>query len=178
MITGLTIIGILTNVSTTSTLLDWILVSGIYLTVSLVLWWTQFQANKALRILGFVSTSAVFSVGYLVGSVGVLGVVFVVGNYAVDSQQWLPNGLIYKESILGNAVSDYRGRKVEIYKTIPWIPIIEWRIKEKEYRNIITYQKKLDVRYSQTTNEIYLSTSMEFGEGIHPEYWSDTLKLE
>jgi hypothetical protein len=52
ILTGLSFFSLLTNISTTLTQLDWVLFSSIYFSTSLVLWWTQFQINKPLKIIG------------------------------------------------------------------------------------------------------------------------------
>jgi hypothetical protein len=177
LLTGLSLFGLLTNISTTLSALDWILVSSCYLTVSFVLWWTQFQGNKLLKILGILAMIFIFGLGYLLGTIGALGVAFAVGEYETDTERWLGDGLIYKESSLGNAISDYRGKRVEIYKTISWMPIVEWRIQKKEYFNFITYGNKLNIDYQPTENKIYLSTSSLTGKDRHTERWADTLIL-
>lgn len=118
-----------------------------------------------------------FGLGYISGTVGALGVGFVVAEYDTDTEKWLGDGLIYKETSLGNAISDYRGKRVEIYKTISWFPILEWRTQKKEYFNLITYGNKLTVEYKPTENKIFLSTSMLWGKDKHTENWADTLIL-
>lgn len=177
LFSGITILGLLTNISTTITTLDWILVSSIYLTISLVLWWTQFQQNKFLKIIGLIALSLVFGIGYLSGTVGALGVGFVVAEFDSDTEVWLGDGYIYKESSLGNAISDYRGKRVEIYKTFSWLPIIEYRSQKKEYYNIVTYCNKLNLDYKPKENKLYLSASMNWGKEKQIQNWADTLIL-
>ena len=155
ILTGLSLLSLLTNISTTLSELDWLLVSSIYFSASLVLWWTQFQTNKFLKIIGVIIMVFTFGLGYISGTVGALGVGFVVAEYETDTEKWLGDGLIYKETSLGNAISDYRGKRVEIYKTISWFPIIEWRTYKKEYFNLITYGNKLTVDYKPTENKIF-----------------------
>ncbi len=176
ILTGLTLFGLLTNVSTTLSELDWILVSIIYFSVSLVLWWTQFQTNKLLKIMGVISMIFIFGLGYFFGTVGVLGVGFVVSEYETDIEKWLGDGLIYKEFALGNAISDYRGKRIELYKTISWMPIIEWRIQKKEYFNLIT--KNLTIDYKPNENKICLSASILWSKDRLSETWTDTLYLD
>ena len=116
-----------------------------------------------------------FGLGYLAGSIGILGVGFVIGYSLTDSEKWFENGVIYKESALGNAVSDSRGKRVTISKTTPWLPIIEWQLESREYSGRAVYKNILDVEYDSKKKEFYLSTTDQFSEP--PELWSDTLKI-
>ena len=60
ILTVLAFLGLLTNISTTLSALDWVIVSTIYLTISLVLVWTQFQKNKILKVIGIIAMIFVF----------------------------------------------------------------------------------------------------------------------
>ena len=178
IVTGLSIIGLITNISTTIKAVDWILVTSIYFSVCLFLWLIYYHKNKFLKVLAIIVMVVVYSLGYFLGSVGALGVGFVSAEYDTNAEKWIGNGLIYKETTLGNAISDYRGKRVEIYKTISWFPIIEWRILNKEYYNIITYRNDLNVDYHSDTKTIYLSASEYWGKNHELKTWSDTLRLK
>jgi hypothetical protein len=176
ILTALAFFGLATNISTTLSELDWLVVSTIYLTISLALAWTQFQKNKILKVLGIIVMVLVFGVGYLSGTIGVLGVSFVVGEYDTEYEEWLADGIIYKESILGNAISDHRGKKIEIYKTISWLPLIEWRTEVKEYKEYITIiTTPLTIDYKPEDNKIYLSASIWWEHDKKQINWTDTL---
>ncbi len=172
----LAILGIITNISTTSTFVDWLFVSFIYLTISFVLWWSQFIKNNLIKILGIIAISLTFSIGYILGSVGIIGLGFAISGTESINSKWIGNSLIYKEIPLGNAISDYRGKRVEIYKTSFLFPVIEWPILKKEYFNIITYKNKLNVNYVPEENKIILSATDKLWSG-EIKKWSDTLAL-
>ena len=118
----------------------------------------------------------VFGLGYLLSTIGILGVGFVLGDYDTSSQTHISKNLIYKETTLGNAISDYRGKRVEIYKTISWFPIIEWRILNKEYYNIIPCFNQINVNYQPDTRTFILRAKEINAEKM--ETWADTLKLK
>jgi hypothetical protein len=191
-LTALAFFGLLTDISTTLSELDWIIVSTIYLTISLVLVWTQFQKNKILKIIGIIAIIIVFGIGYLFGTIGVIGVGFIVGECTVDYEKRLENGIIYKESRLGNAISNHRGKKVEIYKTIPWFPIIEWKILSKEYYCYFSFPTNNNyevidfdvvtaiptIEYKSTENRIYLSVSKWSEREKKQINWADTLTIK
>lgn len=179
ILTVLTLLGLATNISTTLSEFDWLMVSTIYLTISLALTWTLFQKNKILKVVGIIAIVLVFGVGYLSGTIGALGVGFVVGEYDTEYEKWLGDGIIYKESILGNAVSDHRGKKVEIYKTISWLPIIEWGTYVKEYKEYSTITTTpLTINYKPEDNKIYLSASMRWEKDKKYINWADTLTIK
>ena len=106
-----------------------------------------------------------FGFVYFMGSVGLLGVGFGIGHYLTDYEKWYDNGLIYKEASLGNAISNFRGKSVEIYKTIEWLPLIEWRIERKE----------LDVKYDKVNNTFVLKAEDQRGDSTY--YWSEQITL-
>ena len=161
ILTGLAFIGLLTNISTTLSELDWLVVSTIYLTISLASAWTHFQKNRILRVVGIVAMVLIFGAGYFSGTIGALGVGFVVGEYDTEYEKWLGDGIVYKESNLGNAVSDHRAKKVELYKTVSWFPLFESRTDVKVYNEYITIMTTpLSINYKPGNNRIYLSASM------------------
>jgi hypothetical protein len=172
------LIGLLTHLSTTVSTIDWIFVTSIYFTISLLLWWTTSQTNIIIKVIGIIVMTFVFGLGYISGTVGALGVGFVTAEYSTDKEQWLEDGLIYKETALGNAIADYRGKRVEIYRTISWFPIIEWRIQHKEYYNRITYIQPLTVDYKQDERKICLTASEQSGKDEKLEIWTDTLTIK
>jgi hypothetical protein len=178
VLTLLALFGLLTNISTTLSELDWVIFSTIYFTISLVLVWTQFQKNKLLKVLGFIAMFIVFAFGYLSGTIGALGVGFVVGEYDTEYEKWLGNGIIYKESLLGNAISDHRGKKVELYKTITWLPFIEWKIQEKTYTEYVRCMSTPStINFNSKDNKVYIYGSMWSEQDEKHIYWNDTLTV-
>jgi len=170
--------GLLTKISTTLSLIDWLIITSFYFNISFFLWIITYKKNILIKIIGIILFFLIFGLGYFSSTVGAIGIGFVTAEYSTDSEKWLDNGIIYKECILGNAIADYRGKRVEIYKTISWFPVIEWRKMHKDYYDIITYMKPLIVNYKQEENKIYLKTSINCGPDNKLETWADTLKLE
>jgi hypothetical protein len=176
IISGIAILGLLTKFSTTNAELDWIIITLPFLAVIILLWWTQFQTNRIIKITGIIAMVLVFSVGYFSGTVGILGVGFVVGEFETNNEIWFDNGLIYKETSLGNAISDYRGKRIEINRTIKWLPLIEWQILSKEYFDFLAYGQQLNVVYDKPKNEFLLSAKEQLQDSTY--YWTDTIRLE
>ncbi len=117
----------------------------------------------------------VFGIGYLSSTIGILGVGLVLGDYETSCEKYLSKNLIYKETTLGNATSNFRGKRVEIYKTISWLPIVEWRILNKEYYNGTPNLNRLNVVYRADEKVIYLNVK-EISAG--KMVWVDTLHLK
>lgn len=178
IVTGFSIFGLITNISTTIKVIDWILITSIYFSVCFFLWLIYFHKNRILKVLAVIGMISVYSIGYISATVGALGIGFISAEHDTKVEKWIGNGLIYKETTLGNAISDYRGKRVEIFKTISWFPIIEWRILHKEYYSFITYGNNLKVEYHPDIKTIYLSASEHWGKKNEIKTWSDTLRLE
>ena len=126
-ITGLSTLGFIFKVSTTIKLIDWIAITSIFFFVCIALWY-YYSKNKLIKALSVLAMVVVFGISYLSSTIGILGVGFILGDYETTNETHISKNLTYKETILGNAISDYRGKRIEIYKTISWFPIIEWRI--------------------------------------------------
>lgn len=176
IISLLSIFGLVFSVSTTIKVLDWILLTSCYFSICLMLWHLMSSKMKIVKYTSIVLMILVFGIGYFSATFGILGVGFILGDFDTNNEIWLNNGLIYKETSLGNAVSDYRGKRVEIYRTIKWLPILEWRIEKKEYFNVIPYLGPLTVYYKPVDKMIFLSAKdTRFEE---PKYWYDTIRLK
>ncbi len=179
IMTVLAFLGMATHISTTLSELDWLILSSFYFTVSFALLWTQFQTRKVIKIFGAFLIFFVLGVGYLSGTVGALGVGFIIGNYETAYEKWYDDGIIYKETSIGNAISDVRGKKVEIYKTLKWFPFIEWRVKNKEYYSSVTYlTTPLTVDCKPDKEEIILTAKYDRDKGNKQEMWTDTLRIK
>lgn len=177
-LTVLTTLALFFKVSTISLPLNWLLVSGFYLSLSIILWWSQFQPNTFLKIVGTLFMISTFGIGYLSGTLGILGVGFIVADFETDTEKKLGNGIIYRELSIGNAISDYRGTRVEIYKTVAWLPVFEYRLIEKEYDNVIAYPNEIKVNYEPNKHIIQLSANIVSLNDGGREKWSDSIKLK
>ncbi|MEH3111884.1 hypothetical protein [Pedobacter terrae] len=177
-LTVLTTLALLFKVSTISVPLNWLLVSGFYLSLSLILWWSQFQPNKFLKIIGTFLMISTFGIGYLSGTLGILGVGFIVADFESDAEKKLSNGIIYREHSIGNAISDYRGTRVEIYKTVEWLPVFEYQIIQKEYYDVIAYPNEIKVSYEPNKHIVHLSATIISLNDGRKEKWNDSIVVK
>jgi len=118
----------------------------------------------------------IFSIGYVSGTIGALGVGFVTAEYECDHVKWFDNGIIYKEYSLGNAISDYRGKRIDINRTIKYLPIIEWRLESKQYYNLAVYGQPLDVNYDIEQKTFFLSAERRWSDSTY--HWNDTIRIK
>lgn len=172
----LSILGLVFNFSTTSSIFDWICVSLLYMILVLVLWWTIFQPNRLLKFIGIISLTGTLLIGYMSGSIGILGVGFIVKEFDAEINKRIDNNFIYKEFTLGNALSDHRGKRVEIYKSLSWLPFLEWEIQSRKYTDYATYGQPLELIYNPE-NKILLMKAHE-NQANQIYYWSDTIRIE
>src|SRR5947208_16145427 len=60
VLSALTALSLLTNISTTFPPLDWLLLTSLYFLLCFTLWWTQFQLNKIVKLVGIICMFIVF----------------------------------------------------------------------------------------------------------------------
>jgi hypothetical protein len=170
------VFGLITGISTTSLEIDAVFVTSFYLLISLGLW-TGIQGRlKFIRITCIALSILIFSLGYFMGTIGALGIGFIAGSFESSSIKRYDNGIIYKERPLGNAFTDLKGKEVEIYKTIGWLPIIEWRLTDRKYYTSETYMNPLQVEYIRSAGTFILS--LPDSVKIDEKAWGDTLIVQ
>lgn len=170
----ISVIGAVTGISTTLSLLDWLLLTSSYLLLMLGLFLMAFHKG-VFKIPGIILTSLVLFINYTLGSAGFVGVALAIDARSCNKEVWLDDGLIYKEFREGNVLTDYRRLKVELYHTFPWFPLIEWKVQEDIFNSYIAYGNKLLIDYNKDKREIHLSTSMRFPQRDTTYYWADTV---
>ena len=117
----------------------------------------------------------IFAFTYLSSTIGVLAVGFAVAEYESSYAQKLTDELIYKEFSLGNALSDYRGKRIEIHKTLTWFPLIEWQIRKEHYSSYLVLGEPLKIDYNPVSTELYLSSKKTYRDSTF--YWNDTIRI-
>jgi len=173
-----------TSISTTSSKVDWLFIAILYLCISIVLFWAHYQKKGIVSYLGRHAMLPVFGVGYILGTIGFMVIGMVVAHNTVDAEIWLSKNLIYKESRLGHATSDYRGKKVEIYRTISWLPLLEWRIINKDYwlgaesgAPVEVLTEPLSIKLSEDASQLFVAAHHPSNERSVPKVWADTLHI-
>lgn len=120
------------GISTSFSALNWIAFCSIYLTINLWLCTGCKHPNKWVKTPIKILTLIICAVGYLAGSIGVLGIGLVVGGYEPVAQQKVTSHIIYREYSLGNALTEGRGSRMSLYRTYFWLPFIEYEFFTKD----------------------------------------------
>lgn len=104
-----------------------------YLAASLLLIFAYQQKHLIVKIISAVLMIALFGAGYLLSTIGILGLGFILGDIDADRSIPLTNSLTYKQYNRGNAISDYRNVEVSVRKTYKWLPFLESEVFTKTY---------------------------------------------
>jgi hypothetical protein len=176
IISILVLLGLLTHIVTISQNLNWFLVTSIYLTISVLLWLTQSNTKRIVKNTGTMLQFAIFGFGYLAATFGFLFILLTSWDLDTDQRKWLTDNLIYKERNIGQGLDpSVRIKKVEIYKTVQFLPLLAYRIQSKIYEEWdFPLKKDLDVTYSAKDQTVYL-TSVVHGYKVFS--FSDTINL-
>lgn len=170
------ILTIIVNISFTSSIVDFIFTSFFYLGICFGIWILKFNKKAILKTSGIILAVLIFGLNYLLSTVGALGVGFALNDWTPRQEIKLDNNLIYKEIPLGMATDDYRGKRVEIYKRIGFLPL-ERKILTKSYINETGgFIYKLDVKYNSKTKDLYLFGADRLRDK-EINYWYDTINI-
>lgn len=131
--TAIIVLALALDISTTSELVDWILASSIYFTCCILIWTAIYDRNGLLKGIGILCSVVVFGLALLSCTIGLLGLGLIIGEVIPDNHISLQDGIIVKEYYNGNAISDSRATTIEVFQTIPWLPVVEWRKVKKRY---------------------------------------------
>ena len=79
-----------------------------------------------LRIVALLGAAIPICVGYLLSTIGLLGLMLVIGDYAraPNKVEQMDSGLVCRVTRLGSAVTD-SGYTVSLYRNWDWFPLIE-----------------------------------------------------
>ena len=175
---GLAIIGLITGITTISSLLDWFLLMSIYGSACLMIWIYRTERGRKAHYLAGIAQLSIFGMGYVFSTAGFLAVGFMVEAHVPTDVRNIDNGLIYKEIPYGNSVSDFRLKHVEITRTLPVLPVLEWPIVRREYdASDELMAPPFGIYYNQQRQQVCLSASHLSDDTHRIETWSDTLDV-
>ncbi len=86
--------------------------------------WHRRWIEYPVRVFGWL----VIVAGWVASTLGVLGVAMVVGEMMPDYRIPTEHGLTVATYALGVATSDYRCAEIEVYRRVPGMPLLEYRI--------------------------------------------------
>jgi hypothetical protein len=176
IISLLTISGLLTHIITISQNLNWFLVMLVYLTISVLLCLTRYNAKPAIKNVGIILRIVIFGIGYLAATLGFFFVLLASFDLDTDQRKWLTDDLIYKERNIGQGPDpSVKLKKIEVYKSIDLFPILAYRIQAKTYDEWnLPLKQKLDVSFSEKDQKLYLTSIVN---GYKVFSFADTINL-
>lgn len=137
----LILLSMIIGISTRSLAIDCFLASTIYLSLLLLLLHIYSLKNQLVKVLSGFILIGILVIGYVSGSVGLLGVGLILNDFKVDRTIYLTNDLAFKQYDLGSAPGNYRGIKVSIVKRPIWLPGLEYEVFNKKYDRVFNYKK-------------------------------------
>ena len=163
----------LTHIITISQNLNWFLLTSIYLTISTLLWLTQFQLRTSIKNAGKLLMVMIFGIGYLIATMGSFFTIVTSFELQPSQRKWLTNDLIYKERNIGSGPDPSVSlKRIEVYKTIKILPLLAYRIEAKTYDTWnVAIKQNLDVSFIKDKQILYLTSSVN---GFN---WTDSINL-
>jgi hypothetical protein len=173
----LTTICLTFDISTTSLEIDWILLTSYYFGMCFILWRIVRIKSIIAKVFGYILMTIVFGIGYISGTIGALGVGFVTAEFVPRVEKEIEPRLIYKETGLGNAISDNRGVRIEIYQTYKYLPFVEKRISTNEYYGFKLALYQIRETYRKDKKTIYLTLDIPDDSKDKVE-WTREIRIE
>jgi hypothetical protein len=121
------------NIITVYSLVNWWLIGFLYFGICLLLWTAVFRGKKIIKVSGGIIMILVFFSGYFLSTAGILGLGLILNNWEGKEKRSLPGNRLYMETQQGNATTDFRYKKVEVYKPLPLLPFLAVRESVKIY---------------------------------------------
>lgn len=167
---------LISDISTTSLEIDWILLTSYYFGICFILWRVVRTKSIILRVFGYTLMTLVFGIGYISGTIGALGVGFVTAEFVPREEKEIESGLTYKETGLGNAISDNRGVRIEIYRHYKYLPFLEKRISTNEYYGFVLAKYDVIDTYDRDAKTLYLT--LDIKDSKDNVEWNKEIKIE
>ncbi len=173
-LTLLTILALAVGVSTTIQAINWILLANIYFTICLLSWLSIYSKKWFTILPGAIFGFGAILIGYILGSVGIIGLGFIVGGATPNEEAILQDRFIYREIPLGNAVSDHRGATIVLSRNVPLVPFeyVVWETTYVDNFNLYLSTRKYIVL---DASEGKLIINTEADTSRHLDAWRDTL---
>lgn len=133
VVTAITLLAMAAGISTLWAGINFLLFMSMYFTFSLLIILLFQQKQLLLKIAAGIAMFAVFGIGYLSSTIGLLGLCFVIGDIEATRSIPLTDNLIYKQYSHGNATSDFRKTEVAVYKTWRLFPFLQKAVFSKTY---------------------------------------------
>ncbi|MBL4677832.1 MAG: hypothetical protein JKY70_16760 [Mucilaginibacter sp.] len=134
-----------TRIATVSSTFNGMMVTMLYLSTSQLLFLADTYKHLAAKIVTFILMIGVFGFGYLMSTIGIIGLGFIVAEIESDRVIHLDDHILYRQYYQGNALTDYRGIEVIISKKVKWLPLLTYDVLSKEYQMKFNYKKEIEL---------------------------------
>ncbi len=131
-LTFLTLVSTFLRLSTTSLVINWLLLANAYFTFCLLTWWSIYTKKWFAAIPGALLGFGTILLGYVLSTIGAIGLGFIVSGETANEEAFLQERYNYRQIPLGNAVADHRGATVVLSRKLPLLPI-EYVVLERTY---------------------------------------------
>jgi hypothetical protein len=138
-------LGRIFNLSFRGDVFDMILPVGLYLGYCILVFYLLKIDNKILRLTTFIIGFIPIAHGYIMATVGVLGIMMISVELFATKSTDLQESFYYREYDYGNATSSDGGTIIEFYKSPIWFPLIEKRLLTKKVSYLQYNTERLNV---------------------------------
>jgi len=164
--------GLVTNISTTSLTVDWIILSFFYFFVSFVLWLGLFGRNKIFKALSSFAAMLIWGAGYFYSTIGIQGIGFIAMDHTPKKTIRISDRVYYKEYEAGNAPDDWRGVRVCLFENFSTFPIFERQFFERDYisssrHDFHSFSGEIHVNYFPEKQALVLSDTAKNSDTLH-----------
>jgi hypothetical protein len=159
-------LGRIFNLSFRGDAFDMLLPVGLYLGYCILVFYLLKIDNKFFRLVTFIIGFIPIVLGYIMATVGFLGVMMISGELGATKSTDLQDSFYFREYGYGNATSSDGGTIIEFYKSPKWFPIIEKRLLTKKVSylqyNTDSLNVKIDLIKDKYNLKIFSKDSLQF----------------
>lgn len=172
----LTALCMMLGICTRSSYFNVWMVTNFYFVVYMGLWWQALRPDSIARVVAILVLFFILPIGYLFGTMYVTGRSG--GNYNsfLAAEAWA-NKRISIKAYRGSSYYLIGGLHVEVHKTVPFLPVLQYKVYEQDYHHSLAYCGKLEARYDAHKQELYMTVIAPWGMDTHTTDWGDTIKL-
>jgi hypothetical protein len=147
--------------------LNWFLFIFIYLIICVLLHLDVFEMKTFKRFF--------FGTGYFLATFGCFFIIIASLDLEIDQTVWLTEDLLYQEKNTGQGPEAERGKEIEVYKTLQYVPFLAYKIASESYDTWeLHLDRNLNVDFSKSTQMLYLRSKI----GDSPfSNWKDSIRL-
>lgn len=154
------------DISTVNINIDFLITSFIYFCFWIIIWNALYFEKGLFKTLCLIFLFSLLIFNYCSSTAGILAIGFTLYDWETTQELKIDTDLTYKETPLGNAISDYRGKKIDIFKQFSVFPFLEYPYQSKSFFEIAPYRNILNVEYNKSSRILFLSAQDTLSDSI------------